>query len=191
LLIDIRIDALQNILHLSESSNRNFLILEASGNVVYASDESSIGEDMHLNQDNQHLLGLLDSDEGNFYANRNQTNSVFNHVASPYSGWRVIQYIDKEEMTKQAEKLRQIILILVLSSFTTAALFMLILNRRVTKPIIDLSNQVHEVGKGKLHIRLNSDRQDEFGILYQGVNKMAHDLEEYVERSSVLKAQQK
>src|SRR5699024_2576393 len=48
-----------------------------------------------------------------------------------------------------------------------------------------------EVGKGKLHIRLNSDRQDEFGILYQGVNKMAHDLEEYVERSSVLKAQQK
>lgn len=82
-------------------------------------------------------------------------------------------------------------LILVLSSIITAALFMLILNRRVTKPIMDLSDKVEQVGQGNLNVKLDSDRQDEFGMLYQEISHMARELKGFIERSSMLKAQHK
>jgi two-component system sensor histidine kinase YesM len=191
LLIDIRIDALQKILHLSENSNRNFLILDTTGKAIYASDQAIIDDKMNLNHENNGLLHTLANDEGNTYIKINNSNSFINYVTSPYSGWKVIQYIDQKEMTVQAEKLQKIILLLVLSSLITAALFMYILNRRVTKPIINLSKQVDAVGKGNLQIRLNSNRQDEFGVLYKGINQMIHNLHRFIERSSALKAQQK
>nr|WP_313638365.1 histidine kinase [Paenibacillus sp.] len=44
---------------------------------------------------------------------------------------------------------------------------------------------------GNFDVDLYSDRQDEFGVLYNGIRKMVKDLQNYIERSSMAKAQQK
>ena len=46
LLIDILLDSLRNILNLSENHNRNFVILDPHGGVIYASDQNQIDSKM-------------------------------------------------------------------------------------------------------------------------------------------------
>ena len=87
--------------------------------------------------------------------------------------------------------LRKVILGLAFFSIGMAMLFMMILYIRVTEPIIFLSRQVKKIGRGNFNVNLTSKRQDEFGGLYQGISKMVMDIQDYIERSSVLKAQQK
>lgn len=191
LVIDIRLDSLRDILSLSEHHNRNFVVLDNNGGVIYASGDVQIKPTMTLGPGSQSLLNVLGRESGNFYAPIEGVNSFINFVASSYSDWTVIQYIDEKEMTKHAEILRKVMLLLAFISLGTAVLFMLILNARVTRPIIFLSKQVKKVGKGEFNVNLNSNRQDEFGVLYQGINKMVTDIQDYIERSAVLKAQQK
>ena len=47
-----------------------------------------------------------------------------------------------------------------------------------------------KIGSGKFDVNLSSERQDEFGGLYQGISKMVSDLQVYIERAAYLKAQQ-
>lgn len=133
----------------------------------------------------------MNNDAGSLYGTFDDKDSYINFVTSPYSNWKVIQYIDEKEMTKQASFLGKIILTLALLSLVTALLFMYILSERVTKPIILLSRKVKLVGMGNFDVDLYSNRQDEFGVLYNGIRKMVKDLQNYIERSSMAKAQQK
>lgn len=190
LLIDIRLDSLRNILNLSENRNRNFVILDDVGKVVYASDLNQINSNKTFKTPIQLAVANSQTDTGSFYAEVNGVDSFFNYVTSPYSKWTVIQYIEEQEMTKHANLLRRVILWLALFSLAMAMLFMVILYLRVTKPIIYLSKHVKEIGIGKFNVNLTSERQDEFGLLYQGISKMANNLQDYIERASYLKAQQ-
>lgn len=165
MLIDIRLDSLKNILSLSENSNRNFIITDQQGGIIYSSDPAQ--------------------------TDVNASDAYVSHVSSPYSGWKVYQIIPKAEMTKDARLLRKIILGLALFSLVMAVLFMYILYRRVTKPVVQLSRQVKLFGMGRFDVDLHSRRRDEFGVLYQGIRKMVEDLQSYIERTSITMAQQK
>ncbi|MEK3910049.1 sensor histidine kinase [Paenibacillus sp. FSL H7-0331] len=191
ILVDIRLDSLREILKLSENSKRNFVIVDNHGGIIYSSDNDQPGSDKPNAISNLALQTVLNSETGSFYSPIAGKDSYINFVTSPYSGWKVIQYMDEKEMTKQAELLGKIILALALCSLGTAILFMFILSARVTKPIILLSRQIKLLGMGRFDVNLSSDRQDEFGVLYQGIRKMVEDLQSYIERSSMAKAQQK
>ncbi|OPH58726.1 hypothetical protein BC351_23285 [Paenibacillus ferrarius] len=191
MLIDIRLDSLREILKLSEVSKRNFIIIDNNGGVIYNSERNESKLALSTSIKNQNMDTVLKEDAGSFYAHFSGNDSFINFVTSPYSGWKVIQYIDEKEMTKQADVLIKIVLTLAFLSLGTAILFMFILSARVTKPIILLSRQVKLVGLGKFDVDLSSDRQDEFGVLYQGIRKMVEDLQIYIERSSMAKVQQK
>jgi two-component system, sensor histidine kinase YesM len=190
ILLDIRLDSLREILKLSENSNRNFIIMDEQGGIIYNSaPDSSESEEIQL--DSAVLHTVLGNHLGSFYAPIDGNKSYINFVTSPYSGWKVVQYIDEVEMTKPAELLRIITLALAFGSFGMALLFMFILYKRVTKPIIYLSRQVKLVGMGNFDVNIRSDRQDEFGVLYSGIQKMVQDLQVYIERSAMAKVQQK
>jgi len=190
ILIDIRLDSLRSILNLSESSNRNFVILDPTSRVIYASDSNQVRPDQTFKPAIQLQLDDVQDEFGSFYAPVDGVYSFFNFVTSTHSGWTVIQYIEEKEMTKHANMLRKVILSLALCSIGTAMLFMVILYVRVTKPIIFLSKQVKRIGKGQFDANLTSKRQDEFGVLYKGISKMVTDLQAYIERATILKAQQ-
>ena len=191
MLIDIRLDSLREILKLSEDSKRNFIILDDQGGNVYNSDATQAPPSHPIEMESQTLHTFMNQDTGSFYADFAGMDSYINFVTSPYSEWKVIQYIDEDEMTKQASFLGKIILTLALLSLATALLFMYILSERVTKPIIILSRKVKMVGMGNFDVDLSSNRRDEFGVLYKGIRKMVEDLQNYIERSSMAKAQQK
>ncbi|TYP74805.1 sensor histidine kinase [Paenibacillus methanolicus] len=189
MLVDIRLDSLREILALSENSNHNFLIVDNKGGYVYASgmDENGGG----AGTDGTVLAQVRGSETGSFYAPMSGERAFFNFVSSPYSGWKVIQYIEEREMTKDAERLRLILLVFAFCTLGVALLFLFLLSVRVTKPIILLSRQVRAVGLGNLDVQLKSDRSDEFGVLYNGIRKMTEDLKAHIERASMTLAQQR
>lgn len=191
LLIDIRLDSFREILDLSENHDRNFVILDNVGNVIYKSDQAKMNTITTLDSDSQSLLRILEKDSGSFYAPISGENSFINFVTSPYSDWTVAQYIEEAKMTEHAAILGKIIVGLAIFSVAAAILFMFILYKRVTQPVVFLSKQVDSIGKGNFNVNLDSRRQDEFGLLYQGINKMVVDIQDYIEKASILKSKQK
>ncbi|WP_211746043.1 sensor histidine kinase [Paenibacillus sp. Marseille-Q4541] len=194
ILVDLRPDSLKEILSLSENSNQSFIIVDEKGNTVYASTRDykmNEADGKQLMLEKSVLEQVTKQSSGNFYASIEGTPSYINFVTSDYSGWKVIQYVDEKQMTKNADFLRFILLGFAVCSLLVALLFLAILSARVTKPIILLSRQVRAVGSGNLNIQLNTNRKDEFGILYQGISKMAEDLKNHIEKSSHMIAQQK
>lgn len=189
MLVDIRLDSLREILSLSENTKRNFVITDAGGAIIYASKNPDFSKPLQIAK--QKLGQVLGQQTGSFYGNYEGKDSYFNFVTSPYSGWKVIQYTDEKEMTKDSAMLGRIILFLAVGSIGMAILFLLIMRARVTKPIIFLKRQVEKVGMGNFDVDFGSKRQDEFGVLYQGLRKMTQELQDYIERSSKAKVQQK
>lgn len=195
ILVDLRPDSLKEILNLSENSNQRFMIVDEKGNTVYASardyNEQSEPDHEEMMLEKSVLEQVTSHASGNFYASVLGTPSYINFVTSDYSGWKVIQYVDEKQMMKNAELLRVILFGFAACSILVALLFLAILSARVTKPIILLSRQVRAVGSGNLNIQLNTQRKDEFGILYQGISNMAEDLKHHLEKSSDMMAKQK
>lgn len=192
LLVDIRLDSLEEILSMSEYTQRQFVIVDREGHPVYASSDEiekqfELGSKLKAFPLNQ----VLEWQSGSYYEEVNGTSSYINYITSDYSGWKVVQYIDEQEMTKHAKRIQSFVLALALGSFGMALLLLFILYSRVTKPIILLSKKVKQVGLGKFDVDLRSTRSDEFGVLYQGIHKMVGNLQEYIERSSIARAQQK
>lgn len=193
IVINIRLDAIQNILSLAETSNRNFVILDESASVIYASNQALVSEYLNLNDTYNMLARSLVIDNDHYYASLDDVPSFINYVTSDYSGWTVVQYIDQKEMTKQADQLRFIIQIIIVLSIVTAIIFLFILYRRVTKPVVELSEKVRLIREGNFQVQTSTNhlRKDEVGMLYEGFNAMAQHLEHNIERSTILKTQQK
>lgn len=189
MLVDIRLDSLREILSLSENTKRNFVITDSAGAIIYASKDLDFSKRLQI--DSQKFQQVLDQETGSFYSDFEGHDSYFNFVTSPYSGWKVIQYTDEREMTKDSAMLGRIILFLAVGSIGMAIIFLIIMRARVTKPIIFLKRQVEKVGMGKFDVDFGSKRQDEFGVLYQGLRKMTEELQDYIDRSSKAKVQQK
>ena len=191
ILIDIRLDSLQEILNKSETTNRSFIILDENNELIYASDAAMNEESIQTITEKLAQQQLKANDTGQFYASIDHVKSYVNYVDSSYSGWKVIQYIPEYEMIKYARKIQGTIFALALMSLITALLFFIILHKRVTKPIISLSQQVKQVGLGNFNVKLDSSRNDEFGVLHRGISKMITDLKQHIERLSDAKVQQK
>jgi two-component system, sensor histidine kinase YesM len=191
LLIDIRLDSLKEILSLSENQERNFIILDSNGGIIYDTHYKMTDSSPTISEKNDFLMRVMDQEKGDYYSTISGENSFINFITSPYSGWKVVQYIADKEITKHADMLRKITLSSAFFSLVTALLFMYFIFLRVTKPVIFLSNQVKLVGKGRFDVNLSSSRKDEFGVLFNGIRKMVTDIQDYIERSSILRAQQK
>lgn len=190
--INIQLDGLHEILSLSETTNRNFAILNEMGSAIYTSDESIVDEEMELVGEYKVLANTLSNQEHSFYESIDNTPLYISSVTSDYSNWTVVQYIEKSEMTSQASQLRFIVYILIILSIITALLFMYMLYKRVTKPVIELSENVNSIRDGNFALKMKDTiRNDEVGALYNGFNKMSQHLLTNIERTSTLKTQQK
>lgn len=189
LLVDIRLDSLSEILNLSENTERNFVITDPSGSIIYASKDMDISKPLQL--DEQMLFKVLSEPSGSFTTLFEDHNSFFNFVTSPYSGWKVIQYMSEKEVTHSSALLGKMMMGLAIGSVGMAVLFMILMWMRVTKPIIFLKKQVEKVGSGNFDVDLGSSRKDEFGVLYQGLRRMVEELQNYIERSSKAQVQQR
>ncbi len=73
-------------------------------------------------------------------------------------------------------------MVLMLTGFLNICLI-IVLIRRITRPLLDLAQTAKEVGKGNLEVQLiESNNQTEIGIVIRAFNQMVNSLKDYIEK---------
>ncbi len=162
-------------------------LVESDGKFFVASEKEQVGRD--LKTDFPGIASLIANREAGAGESIDLVSNRFQIVGyaplpkvegMPELRWDALSGIDEEIAFKP---LRQLLLILVAATGSViilAAVLALLLSQRATRPIIDATAAVVELGKGNLDTRLAVKGQDEMAQLGGNINLMAGQLQEFI-----------
>lgn len=211
ILIDIKLDKIEDICSKTNKSNQNVIIMDENGGIIFSSEgfkpadilnsdksesEDTLDTDKSksagiLNMDESTLSLILNNQKGNSVANIAGNKSYLNFTTSDYSGWKVIQYVPYGEILKASRLTGSFILIFAGFSLLIAVMLSYTITKSLSKPIIGLSNALERVGAGDFSCDIESSRDDEIGKLQKGFNSMVQDLKKLIQRVSQAKVKKK
>ncbi|SFB29318.1 methyl-accepting chemotaxis sensory transducer with Cache sensor [Clostridium frigidicarnis] len=99
----------------------------------------------------------------------------------PLTGWSVGIAIVKNDVLSQLSTLKTVSLILALGSMLIAAIFILIISRSISDPLIAVKNCMDKLGDGDFTIKMKNkyiDRHDEIGLISTSLNKTTASISE-------------
>jgi len=95
---------------------------------------------------------------------------------SQETGWSVFSYVPYKNVTERLLSLRLIFLVLCFFTVLFIVIASLFVSNSFTKPIKQMQNAMKAVKNGILSTKIEHDRNDEFGDLYNGFNKLTGQL---------------
>lgn len=178
LMLDCSIDIFKSLNNNLVPNSTNIYLVNENGKIIFDTSRSKISQ--KLSKD---ILSKTQvRDEGSFSLNNNQLLTVYKSF--PDYKWKVVAVISINELNKQFEPTKKLILYI---SITCAAIFITLsffLSKHLTEPITELSNIMH---KNKNHKLVNTkkylDRTDEIGILYTEYNDMINEINTFIKES--------
>jgi methyl-accepting chemotaxis protein len=104
---------------------------------------------------------------------------VANHAHLEEPDWAVVTELPVEEA--YASLIHQIIIsvLIMVSALAIAVLAVILVLKRITKPIISLRDAALEIGRGKLETKIDIETNDEIGELAKTFNQMVATLKEF------------
>lgn len=95
------------------------------------------------------------------------------------TNWTMVSYVPKADVLKSLEILQQITIILVVVMLAVStAVIMLLINKRITKPVTNLTDTIVKISQGDFTVEVPEGGKNEIGVM----NNRMH---EYVERMRV------
>ncbi len=95
------------------------------------------------------------------------------------TSWTMVSYVPKADVLKSLEILQQITIILVVVMLAVStAVIMLLINKRITKPVTNLTDTIVKISQGDFTVEVPEGGKNEIGVM----NNRMH---EYVERMRV------
>ncbi|AWK51824.1 hypothetical protein DIC82_12710 [Clostridium beijerinckii] len=95
---------------------------------------------------------------------------------------RVMELVPEKYFLKEVFDNMRVLFILTFFVVTAAICFVLIMSKKISKPIIEMRVLMKEVEKGNLKVFLNNNTNDEIGELSRGFNDMVHELNMLIEQ---------
>ncbi|MFS0725493.1 cache domain-containing sensor histidine kinase [Paenibacillus sp. 1P07SE] len=160
LLITINKNSLQQVLRtLVPTANTRITLLDEQGKVIVASDPAlETAGALPLSADEMEVA-----------------------VQSEYSMWQLRLIQPKSELYEESDQLRLFTLTIIGISILLAIGIAWVVYSGIAAPLTKLSRGMKQIGSGKLNIRLDNKRQDEFGVLLDAFNQMATDQKHLIE----------
>ncbi|CAM4346362.1 sensor histidine kinase [Paenibacillus alkaliterrae] len=186
--IDVRVEALRELsAQLYDANNEDIYILASDGTVIYASDESEIGQKPQQTWVRTILggtesAGSLETSESGY-----DGLILFDKIKLDYLEWTVVKRIPGHYLYEPARKLTMInaaIAVLFLSVATAAVLAVSI---RFTYPIKKLIRSINKIQTGQLEEPIDISRNDEFGLLAKRFRTMMNTINELILQEYKLK----
>ncbi|MDF2535937.1 MAG: uncharacterized protein K0R18_2096, partial [Bacillales bacterium] len=116
------------------------------------------------------VFSSIDQYNGKFFEDKlNRTDKVFNVYISPYSGWKYISVIDKNEVLKQSNVLTGLLIAIYLSMFLISLLCISLISNHITKPILKIAQVINKMATFKFdgykneNIENYTKQKDEIG----------------------------
>lgn len=159
LILEIRLDEIERIF---ENSSRDFAwlrLLNAQGQPIY--DNQAVGRPMGEAPPSARMIPIED--------------------VSMLAGWRQEAYISEEQLY---ERIRPILLFYLLIGMASLAFILLVMFPsmiRITRPIIVMTRAMRRLSAGELNTAVNIRSGDEMELLGNGFNRMAKDLQIWME----------
>ena len=171
-----------------DSRSRNYYILDGDTGTLLVTGSGIENENIKITPN---ILTAINGKEG--YAS--DISASYMDVALPFSGktGNYIVYVkdDKSSVRELSSVLFGIIIEALLVGLIISALLSLLLAKAMVTPILNLTKASERVASGDFTSRLNSDAQDEIGVLTRTFNDMAGQLEETLDNLKKSEAMRK
>lgn len=175
LMIDCSIDIFRDLDRGLMPNIANIYLVNENGRIIFDSARTKIGQTLS----DDIFSKTKGQDEGTFNSNKNKLLTVFKSL--PNYNWKVIAVISIDELSRQFEPTKKLILYI---SVTCALIFIVlsyILSKQLTSPITELSNIMR---KNKHHKLVTAkkylERNDEIGILFTEYNNMIYEINTFI-----------
>lgn len=175
----IYLDISQDIMaaQLSEinlGSRSGFYIIDKDGEEIYKSaTQKSIEKEERLSLIRTwEKSGKYQEDSTSYYLCQENINR----------NWYSVIRVHKSDIVDNVKQTQHFIITILLASSGILLLFYMLFSARITAPIQKLKDSMQRIQEGNLDTRVDIKSQDEIGVLAKGLNQMAEQLEQYIER---------
>ncbi|HHY24049.1 MAG TPA: histidine kinase [Clostridiaceae bacterium] len=98
-------------------------------------------------------------------------------TTSKYLNMSLIKYVLEGDVFKKLEKYRLMFIFLSLAAVIICGFYAIATYGFIHKPLIRLVRSFKQIENGDLNVKIGHNRDDEFGYLYNGFNKMVENLQ--------------
>ncbi|HWR42161.1 methyl-accepting chemotaxis protein [Sporomusa sp.] len=182
--LDVSLKGMTDIVKNIRIGKSGFIILLDKDGTILAdpqNPEMNFKKVADLNIDK--LKGVEKIDAGNFEANIDGTDCFINVYTSPQTGWKFLAIVKKSEILENANKTRNVLLLVALGFIILALAASGIFARRFTQPITVLDAQCSHLASGDFAFAAPEKllkRSDEFGHLAVGLKTAQETLKSLV-----------
>lgn len=175
--------------HLYSKENNKLgkmLIVNEEGMVMYSYNKDHEGA--NINQIEDLSFALLNNEE--FYRNKSDGNTyMVNSFKMESVDWKIINLVDKKEITGQADQVIIIGLYMILAMIALFLLFSIFFFRGLIRPINDLIIGMKNIEKEQLDSRVTISGNKEISHLSISFNAMANRIESLVNENKIKESQ--
>lgn len=186
LYLDMDLGKLSSVLQdMSMGVNEDFRIIDGSGRCIYSFQAFETGKTA---EDMIPLLGSMTENRGSLLEDKQYV--VYDKLQN--CDWNVAARAGKDSVLQNLEGTKQYIAVFLSGIFLILLCLYSWFLKSVRRPVDLLKNGMLEIQKGNLENRIDVGfREDEIGILAEGFNNMAEELEEYIKKVYVAEIRQR
>lgn len=175
----------EKIVERGKVSNINTLILDSAGLILSSADPAHVMQISFQEEDalKDFYKIMLTKGAGTGFLSFEGAENIAAFTISEYYNLYILSYMPVSEYMGTISNLRSGLFLVILSSVLLAALVVFIFSRRITRPILSISEYANSLAEGDLSQAINErylKRRDELGRLAQAFNKMNTNLKKMI-----------
>jgi methyl-accepting chemotaxis protein len=178
--LDVSLKGLtEMITHIKIGKNGYIILLDNNGTILAHPKNSEMNFKNISELNIKEFNNVLNTNKDNFEFVEEDISYYGNLYTSPSSGWKFIAIVEKNELMALANRINNIIIGLVVVSIILSSLFIMLFANKFTNPLLKISEQLNIISSGDFSVKLDNklmDRNDEIGVLGNGINQMQDDL---------------
>lgn len=185
LYVDIDLGKLSAVLQEVDQGREGvFRLVDHRGVCIYSTEAREIGGTLHPSD-----VPLLDMTGSQGDIRTRSDYWVYQEI--PGCGWRALLQTPRSALMQNLDQTRQVVLCFVSGSFIVLFWLYGYFLRRFREPVEELKEGMNAIRKGDLSMRVPVRGEDELGLLAEGLNHMAEELDSYIHRVYVAEIRQR
>lgn len=135
--------------------------------------------------------GMASSQEATGWVERNSRSYLQIKEALPELNWHVVAYLPNKLLEANANKVRELTILLCVASFITLALLSLLVSRYFSKRVRKIITSLNAIREGNFYNRINFTGNDEFAQIATAFNAMSKEINDLINEVYLTKIRQK
>ena len=168
-LIKAKMDAIKEISGIKIGKRGYLLVVDTHGNIIFHPNKHYVDTNVYA----ENWYKLLKNEKSRMFLTIKHEKSLAITDFFPEWGWFLLAVDPKKEVYGLADQMRPYLLSLGFSAAIILSLVLMLLSRRLIKPLQLLLQGVERIGMGDLDTIISTKTQDEFANLAKGFNRMS------------------